>query len=69
MAFPISVTKRFSEESIDSMLKRLKRKLKNDGRILEMRKKEYFIKPSELKRMKKRRKKTSDGETLSEKRK
>ena len=69
MAFPISVTKRFSEESIDSMLKRLKRKLKNDGRILEMRKKEYFIKPSELKRMKKRRKKTSDGETLIEKRK
>ena len=60
----ISVEKRFADEDIDTMLKRFKRKLKHNGRIVEMRKKEYYVRPGELKRQKMRRKKTSDGAEL-----
>lgn len=53
-------------EDIDSVLKRFKRKLKDDGMIIELRRREYFMKPSEIKKMKRRRKKTIDGEKLNE---
>lgn len=64
MPYPISVVPRYLDEPLEHMLKRLKRKLKHDGRILEMRRKEYFIRPGELRRQKRRRKKFSDGRNI-----
>ena len=34
-------------ESIDSMLRKFKRKIKNEGILQELRKREYFEKPSD----------------------
>jgi|TARA_Y100000310_G_C20445158_1_gene698028 ribosomal protein S21 len=54
-------------EGIESMLKRFKRVLKDEGRFIEMRKQDFFVKPSELKRKKRRRKKFVDGTDIMEK--
>ena len=37
-------------ESVDSLLRKFKRKLKNDGTLQELRDREYFEKPSENKK-------------------
>lgn len=37
-------------ESIDSVLRKFKRKLKNEGTLQELRSREYFEKPSEKKK-------------------
>ncbi|RAP38190.1 30S ribosomal protein S21 [Candidatus Marinamargulisbacteria bacterium SCGC AAA071-K20] len=39
-------------ESIDSVLRKFKRKLKNEGTLQELRSREYFEKPSEEKKRK-----------------
>ena len=36
-------------ESIDAMLRKFNRKVKNDGKLMELRKREFFEKPSEKK--------------------
>ena len=41
---------RRSGESIDSVLKKWKRKVKNEGTLQEYKKREYFEKPSEQKK-------------------
>jgi len=53
-----------SSQSLERALRDLKRKLKKDDFYKEMRRREYFISPSELKKLKKRRKKTTDGGDL-----
>lgn len=53
-----------SSQSLERALRELKRKLKKDDFYKEMRRREYFISPSELKKLKKRRKKTIDGGDL-----
>ena len=50
-----------SPQSLERALRELKRKLKKDDFYKEMRKREYFVSPSELKKLKKRRKKTTFG--------
>jgi len=60
----ISVYPRYAEEPIDSMLFRLKKLMKEDNRILDMRKHDFYIKPGEKKRLKRRRKKTVDGNNI-----
>jgi len=39
-------------ESIDSVLRKFKRKLKNEGTLLELRSREYFEKPSDARKRK-----------------
>ena len=39
-------------ESIDSILRKFKRKVKNEGILTDLRKKEYFEKPSDEKKRK-----------------
>lgn len=39
-------------ESIDSVLRKFKRKIKNDGILQELRKREFFEKPSDAKKRK-----------------
>lgn len=39
-------------ESIDQALKRFKRKVQNDGIMLEIRKREYYVKPGIKRRLK-----------------
>lgn len=56
-------------QSLERALKELKRKLKKDDFYKEMRKREFFVKPSELKKLKKRRKKTTEGNDLGNKNK
>ena len=53
-----------SSQSLERALRELKRKLKKDDFYKEMRRREYFISPSELKKLKKRRKNTTDGGDL-----
>ena len=53
-----------SSQSLERALRELKRKLKKDDFYKEMRRREYFVSPSELKKLKKRRKKTIDGGDL-----
>ena len=53
-----------SAQSLERALRELKRKLKKDDFYKEMRRREYFVSPSELKKLKKRRKKTIDGGDL-----
>lgn len=50
-------------ESIDSMLRKFKRKLKNEGTIQELKSKEYYEKPSDAK---KRRKKAAKKRTITQ---
>ena len=39
-------------ESLESMLKKFKRKLKNEGTLQEFRKREYFEKPCDIRKRK-----------------
>jgi ribosomal protein S21 len=50
--------------SLERSLRELKRKLKKDGFYKELRRREYFISPSEEKKLKKRRRKSISGEEL-----
>ena len=50
--------------SMERALRELKRKLKKDGFYKELRRREYFISPSENKKLKKRRRKTVTGDEL-----
>ena len=54
-----------NQDDLEVCLRLLKRKLKREGFFLEMRKREFYRKPSELKKLKKRRRKLSDGTELS----
>lgn len=62
----ITVRNYGEKDSLDKMLRRLKRKMKYDNVIHELKKREYYMKPSEKRKLKKRRKKTIDGELLEE---
>ena len=57
----ITVTPRYSGEDIENMLRRLKRKVKQDNRLLDIKKHEFFIRPGEIKRQKQRRSRYADG--------
>ena len=50
--------------SLEKALRDLKRKLKKDGFYKELRRREYFVSPSEEKKLKKRRRKSISGEEL-----
>ena len=39
-------------ESLDALLRRFKKRVKNDGTLVELRKREYFEKPSEERKRK-----------------
>ena len=51
-------------QELEKALRLLKRKLKREGFFLELRKREYFRKPSEIKKSEKRRRKALDGTEL-----
>ena len=53
-----------NQDDLEHALRLLKRKLKREGFFLEMRKREYFRKPSEIKKSKRRRRKAIDGTEL-----
>ena len=53
-----------SPDDLEHALRLLKRKLKRDGFYVEMRKREFYKKPSEIKKAKKRRRKSIDGDEL-----
>ena len=50
--------------SLERALRELKRKLKKDGFYKELRRREYFVSPSEERKLKKRRRKSISGEEL-----
>jgi len=52
-------------DDLEKSLRLLKRKLKREGFFLELRRREYYQKPSEIKKSKKRRSKTIDGTELN----
>ena len=52
-------------DDLEKALRLLKRKLKREGFFVELRKREFYRKPSEIKKAKKRRKKTIDGTELN----
>ena len=52
-------------QDLEKALRLLKRKLKREGFFVELRKREFYRKPSEIKKAKKRRKKTIDGTELN----
>ena len=54
-----------NKDDLEHALRLLKRKLKREGFFVEMRKREYFRKPSEIKKSKRRRSKTIDGTELN----
>jgi len=56
---------RYKNEPIEAMLSRFKRLLKNENIFIDMRKHDYFIRPGELRRQKRRRKKTISGEEIT----
>jgi|TARA_B100000809_G_scaffold256511_1_gene296574 ribosomal protein S21 len=53
-------------EQLEFALKLLKRKLKKENLYVELRRKEFYQKPSEIKKAKQRRRKTSDGDDLNQ---
>ena len=53
-----------NKDDLEYALRLLKRKLKRDGFYVEMRKREFYKKPSEIKKSKKRRRKSIDGDEL-----
>ena len=53
-------------DHLEYALKLLKRKLKKENFYVELRKREFYQKPSEIKRANKRRRKTSDGDDLNQ---
>ena len=59
-----SVNVEVKNGNIEGALKEMKKRLKKDDFFLELRCREYYMKPSEIKKMKKRRRKTSDGDNL-----
>ena len=54
-----------SQDDLEMCLRLLKRKLKREGFFLELRRREYYQKPSEIKKSKKRRRKAIDGTELN----
>ena len=52
-------------QDLEKALRLLKRKLKREGFFVELRKREFYRKPYEIKKAKKRRKKTIDGTELN----
>ena len=52
-------------ESVDSLLRKFKRKLKNEGTLKELREREFFEKPSERK---KKQQKAAEKRTKTEQR-
>ena len=52
-------------DHLEYALKLLKRKLKKENFYVELRKKEFYQKPSEIKRAQRRRRKTADGDDLN----
>ncbi len=46
----MSKDERKKGESIDALLRRFKRKVKNDGKLQELRRREFFEKPSDVKK-------------------
>jgi ribosomal protein S21 len=48
----IYVKRKFSQESIDSMLKRFSKKVKDSGLMEEIKEKQFYEKPSTVKRRK-----------------
>ena len=59
----VSVSLR-NKDDLEYALRLLKRKLKRDGFYVEMRKREFYKNPSEIKKSKKRRRKSIDGDEL-----
>ena len=55
-----------SPDQLEYALKLLKRKLKKENLYVELRRKEFYQKPSEIKKAKQRRRKTSDGDDLNQ---
>ena len=53
-------------DQLEYALKLLKRKLKKENLYVELRRKEFYQKPSEIKKAKQRRRKTSDGDDLNQ---
>ena len=53
-----------NKDDLEYALRLLKRKLIRDGFYVEMRKREFYKKPSEIKKAKKRRRKSIDGDEL-----
>ena len=53
-----------NKDDLEYALRLLKRKLKRDGFYVEMRKREFYKKPSEINKAKKRRRKSIDGDEL-----
>ena len=47
--------------NIEGALREMKKRLKKDDFFIELRRREHYMKPSEVKKMNKRRRKTSDG--------
>ena len=54
-----------SPDQLEHALRSLKRKLKKENFYVELRRREFYQKPSEIKRAKKRRRKTIDGDELN----
>ena len=52
-------------DDLEKALRLLKRKLKRECFFLELRRREYYQKPSEIKKSKKRRRKAIDGTELN----
>ena len=53
-------------DQLEYALKILKRKLKKENLYVELRRKEFYQKPSEIKKAKQRRRKTMDGTDLNQ---
>jgi small subunit ribosomal protein S21 len=59
-----SVSVEVYNNDIEGALRRLKRKLKKDNFYVEIKKREFYLKPSLERKLKKRRKKSISGEEL-----
>ena len=53
-------------DQLEYALQLLKRKLKKENLYVELRRKEFYQKPSEIKKAKQRRRKTMDGTDLNQ---
>lgn len=49
----MAVTKKYPEETVDSMLKRFKKEVLKSNLKQELKKREYFVSPGEKRRLKK----------------
>jgi len=59
-----SVSVEIRNGDVEGALRLLKRKLKKDNFFRELQNREYYLKPSVIKKLKKRRKKTASGSEL-----